>query len=254
MSKGTILTFACVGFFGLMMPHAKADEWNEKTVFTFSGPVEIPGRVLPAGAYVFKLLDSDSDRHIVEVLNKAENHVYGIFLAIPDYRMRPSSHPIITFEERAVGAPQAVKAWFYPGDNYGNEFVYPKVKAIELAKANRQPVPSMPNEMASNTTQSSQSTNTSQVQAMKQAPLKAQNPSGSETEIAEVFATAPAAAQNQQPPNQSANQPTNQSSANRTKNLPKTGSSLPLLALIGALCLVGAGLLQGAGIALKSGK
>jgi hypothetical protein len=226
-----------------MLPHAKADAWNEKTVFTFSGPVEIPGRVLPPGTYVFKLMDSQSDRHIVEVLNKAENHVYGIFLAIPDYRLRPASHPIITFEERAAGAPQAVKAWFYPGDNYGSEFVYPKAKAVELAKSNRQPVPSMPNEMASNTTQSSQSTNTNQVQALKQTPLKAQNPSGSETEIAEVFAPAPAA-QNQQP--------ANQSSANRTKNLPKTSSSLPLLALIGTLSLVGAGLLQGVSVAVRS--
>ena len=73
------------------------------------------------------------------VYSKNEKHFYGFFLAIPDYRLKPSSKPIITFEERAAGAPEAVKAWFYPGENYGHDFVYPKVKAMELAKANNQP-------------------------------------------------------------------------------------------------------------------
>ena len=125
---------------------AKADVWNQKTKFTFSEPVEIPGQVLAAGTYVFKLMDSTSDRNIVEVLNEREDHLYGIFLAIPDYRLKPADRSIITFEERAQGSPEAVRAWFYPGENYGHDFVYPKVKAMQLAKANNQPVPSMPDE------------------------------------------------------------------------------------------------------------
>jgi hypothetical protein len=92
-----LLTFIGVAFVIVMMPQAKADEWNQKTVFTFSGPVEIPGQVLPAGTYVFKLADSMSDRNIVEVFNKDENHLYGIFLAIPDYHLKPADKPIITF-------------------------------------------------------------------------------------------------------------------------------------------------------------
>jgi len=85
---------------------AHADEWDQKTVFTFSGPVEIPGQVLSAGTYVFKLADSQSDRNIVEVFNKDENHLYGIFLTIPDYRMKPAGKPIITFDERVAGSPE----------------------------------------------------------------------------------------------------------------------------------------------------
>src|SRR5271154_275632 len=84
-----------------LSPGARADEWNQKTVFTFSGPVEIPGQILPAGTYVFKLANSQSNRHIVQVFNKSENHIFGTFLAIPDYRLRPSDKPIIKFEERA---------------------------------------------------------------------------------------------------------------------------------------------------------
>ena len=148
MNTFNFMTFMCLGVLGVMLPRAEADEWNQKTVFTFSGPVEIPGQVLSAGTYVFKLAGSMSDRNIVEVFNKDENHLYGFFLAIPDYRLKPSGKPIITFEERATGSPEAVKAWFYPSDNYGHDFVYPKAKAVELAKANKQPVASMPNEMA----------------------------------------------------------------------------------------------------------
>ncbi len=59
-------------------PSAKADDWNQKTVVTFSQPVETPGvhikgwAVLPAGTYVFKLLGSPSDRHIVQIFNQDE--------------------------------------------------------------------------------------------------------------------------------------------------------------------------------------
>src|SRR5580692_10540597 len=152
MNNRKMITLVCLGVLGTVLPGAKADERNQKTVFTFSGPVEVPGQVLEAGTYVFKLMDSQSDRNIVQVFNKRENHLYGTFLTIPNYRLKPTGKTIITFEERAAGAPEAVKAWFYPGDNYGHEFVYPKAKAVELAKANNAPVPSMPAELAANTT------------------------------------------------------------------------------------------------------
>src|SRR5215472_6817694 len=116
---------------------AKADQWDQKTTFTFNEPVEIPGQVLSPGTYVFKLADSSSDRDIVEVFDKGEDHLFGIFLAVPDYRLKPAGKPIIMFEERAADAPEAIKAWFYPAENHGHAFVYPKMKAIELAKANR---------------------------------------------------------------------------------------------------------------------
>ncbi|HUB81809.1 MAG TPA: hypothetical protein VMB03_23580 [Bryobacteraceae bacterium] len=211
----------------IAMPRqARADEWNQKTVFTFGAPVEIPGQVLPPGTYVFKLADSLSDRNIVEVFNKAENHLYGTFLAIPDYRLRPSGKTIITFEERANGNPEAVKAWFYPGDNYGHEFVYPKVKAIALAQANHEAVPSMPNELTANTTKATTNMNESHVMAMKQAPLKAQKPNQQEVEIGEVFTP---------PPAQVAQVPS---------KLPKTASPLPLIGLLGMLSLGAAGALR----------
>jgi hypothetical protein len=234
------LALSAVGLFGLLtVPRAMADEWNKKTVVKFSGPVEIPGQVLPAGTYVFKLVDSQSDRHIVQVFNKNENHLYATVLAVPDYQLQPSGKAIITFEERAAGAPEAVKAWFYPGDNFGDEFVYPKVRAVQLAQQNSHPVPSMNNEMEQHTKRPSQPA----VTAMKQAPMKAQKPTGEEVEVAEVYA-APTPSQAQATPaaNQSPNTPTSNTPAQVAQNdvptqLPKTASSLALIALCGLFSL-----------------
>jgi hypothetical protein len=177
-----------LGFLSGMIPRATADESDQKTIFTFSGPVAIPGQVLQAGTYVFKLADSQSDRDIVQVFNKDETHLYGTFLAISDERTRPAGKPIITFEEAPAGSPEALRAWFYPGDDYGHEFVYPKPDAVALAKANNIPVASMPAELAANTKKSAVSMKEPHVVAMSQARLKAQKPTGEEVEIAEVFA------------------------------------------------------------------
>src|SRR5580692_7491014 len=182
------LVLISVAALGAVMPAVKADDWDQRTVFTFSGPVEIPGQVLLPGTYVFKLANSSSDRNIVQVFNKDENHLYGTFLAIPDFRLKPADKAIITFSERPIGTPEAVRAWFYPGQNYGHDFVYPKPKAVTLAKANQTPVPSMPVELAPNTTMPATTMQEPHVMAMQTAPLKAQKPTEDEVEIAEVFA------------------------------------------------------------------
>jgi hypothetical protein len=171
-----------------MTARANADQSDQKTVFTFSGPVEIPGQVLDGGTYVFKVLDSASDRNIVQVFSQDENHLYGTFLTVPDYHQQPSGKTIINFEERAAGDPEAVKAWFYPGDNYGHDFVYPRAKAAALAKANNQPVASMPDELAGKTTKPAKSMDEASVTALKKTPLNAQKPTGEEVGVTEAFA------------------------------------------------------------------
>src|ERR1700683_1413857 len=226
--KTRVMLLVGLGLLGGMVQRAAADDFDQKIVFTFSGPVEVPGQVLSAGTYVFKLMDSPADRNIVQVFSKDEKHLYGTFLAVPDERLRPAGKPIITFDERPADSPEAVKAWFYPGDNTGHAFVYPKPKAVALAKANNTPVPSMPAELAPNTTKPAASVKEPHVVAMSQAPLKAQKPTEEEVEIAEVFAVpAVQTAQAQLP-----------------AALPTTGSSFPLIGLIGLLSL-------GAGIGLR---
>jgi hypothetical protein len=166
---------------------AKASERDKRTIFTFSSPVELPGITLPAGTYVFKLMDSLADRNIVQVFDKGEMHLYATFLTIPDYRPKVSDKTIVRFSETAAGAPPALKVWFYPGESTGWEFVYPKSRAMELAKASNQAVPSMPSEMVSEITKPAKNSKDPSVKAMSQAPLKAQQANGNETEVGDSF-------------------------------------------------------------------
>jgi len=198
-----------------LLPAAEASEWNQRTVLTFSGPVEIPGQVLPAGTYVFKLADSTSNRHIVQVFNKDENRIFGTFLAIPDYRMQPSDKTIITFAERPADQPEAIKGWFYPGRQYGHEFVYPKTEAVALAKVNHTPVPFIPVTVPMTKPD---------LLAMDLSLMKVEEPNGDEVEVEEAFiVAAPAVAATPD--------------AELPEELPQTGTSMPLVGLVGLLSL-----------------
>jgi hypothetical protein len=166
---------------------ANASESDKKTIFTFSQPVELPGVALPAGTYVFKVLDSLTDRNIVQVFNKDDTKLIGTFVTIPDYTPQPSDKTIVKFSETSAGGPKAIKEWFYPGENVGWEFVYPKKRAVELAKASHQAVPSMPDNMTSNITQQAKNSSDSSVIALKQTPIKAEEANGAEEEVAHVF-------------------------------------------------------------------
>jgi hypothetical protein len=109
---------------------AKADTWDKKTIVTFGESVEIPGQVLPAGTYVFKLLNSTSDRHIVQIWNAEENQLLATILAIPNLRLDSPDSAIFEFDERPSDSPMALHSWFYPGDRTGQEFVYPRNRDI----------------------------------------------------------------------------------------------------------------------------
>src|SRR6204780_5738253 len=185
--KAVVFCLGIVAGAALMAVRATADAWDQRTIFTFSGPVEVPGQVLDGGTYVFKVADSSSDRDIVQVFSEDESHLYGTFMTVPDYHLQPSGKTIINFDERAAGDPEAVKSWFYPGDSYGHDFVYPRAKAVALAKANNQPVASMPDELVGKITRPVKSMSESSVTALKKTSLKVQKPTGEEVELTVAF-------------------------------------------------------------------
>jgi hypothetical protein len=219
-------TVCCIALMGAaFITLARADESNKKTTITFSGPVEIPGvhltgwGILPAGTYVFKIMDSQSDRHIVQIFNKDETVIYATILAIPNYRLQATDKTVITFRERPAGEPEALRAWFYPGSNYGEEFVYGKSKAMELAKTSATPVlftqveaVEVPGPIIA--------MNEPAVVELKAAPVAAFKPTGEEVALAEVV--------------------TPQPSELVAAPLPATASSLPLIGLLGLMALGGA--------------
>jgi hypothetical protein len=87
---------------------AKADTWDKKTIVTFRDSVEIPGQVLPAGTYVFKLANSVSDRHIVQIWNEDETQMLATILAVPDHRSDVPDRTIFEFDERPGDSPMAL--------------------------------------------------------------------------------------------------------------------------------------------------
>lgn len=212
-TKALLLALSVLAIGLFLLPKANAGQWNKKTKVTFSQPVEIPNQILPAGTYIIRLVDSDSNRSIVRIFNEDETEVLATILAIPNYRLHPAEETVLGFKERAAGTPQALHAWFYPGDLFGQEFVYPKARATELAKITKEPVLETPTEIAK-----------APIETLKTAPVEAVEPSGQVVEEAKVV----------EPP------PVQEAKAAEPKALPQTASPLPLLGLVGLLTL-GAG-------------
>jgi hypothetical protein len=226
-------TLGCMALMGaIIAPGALASDADRKTVITFSGPVEIPGvhltgwGVLPAGTYVFKILDSQSDRHIVQIFNKDETVIYATILAIPNYRLKATDKTVMTFRERPAGEPEALRAWFYPGRNWGEEFVYPKAIAIELAKSTNTPVLFTPAELPLEVAEPIKTVDAPVVAQLRRAPIMAIKPTGEEVELAQVVTPPPADQV--------------ELVAAPAQTLPATASELPLMAMIGLLALSGA--------------
>ena len=119
------------------------DNFRDKaTKVTVTEPMQVPGTVLAPGEYVFRLNDSNANRHIVQIFDKDETKLITTIQAIPNARLTPTDQGIMTYEERPIGQPVALEAWFYSGETLGQQFVYPKSKAEELSRLNRVQVPS----------------------------------------------------------------------------------------------------------------
>jgi hypothetical protein len=205
--KAVLCLLAITLFGAAVQPSARADTWNKKTVVTFSQTVEVPGKILPAGTYTFQLLDSLSDRHIVQIFNADGSQIITTILAINNYRLEPTGETVMKFSERPGDSPEALRAWFYPGDNFGQEFVYPKVRAIQLAQATKVIVPAV-------------AADTLEDNAMKTIPIIAVTPDEKVVEVAQVIQTTPPV-----------------TAVKETEELPQTASSMPLIALLGALSI-----------------
>jgi len=204
--------------------NVQADTFDKKTVITFSEPFEVPGvdaQILPAGTYVFKVFESFGDLNVVQIFNADETHIFTTILAINNYRLKPTDKTVLTFKERGEGQPEAIKAWFYPANAFGQEFVYPKKRAVELAKIVQEPVLAMPVE-----------TNTvPPEEVLKTIKLEAIQPTGEELPVTAVVEPPP-----QQGP-VAAPVTTRPEPTEVAQALPHTASSLPLAGLLGLLSL-----------------
>ena len=210
---------------------------DQRTYFTFSAPFELPGnKTLPAGKYTFRVLDSPSNRHIIQILNQDGTQIQATLLAIPAQRQDPPSEPEIRFMEAAASMPPAVKTWWYPGRTIGHEFIYPKEQARRLAARQSEPVLSVKTEEAS-------------TDAMQTSDLERVNgDTAASTTTTEQTRTADAApVERSAPPAPRVRAPAPRVErpveAERTE-LSRTASNLPLVGLIGLASLAMAAALR----------
>ncbi len=237
-AKAAILVLGLILICGTWS-NARADEWNKKTVVTFPDSVEVPNMVLPAGTYVFKLAESPSNRNIVQIWSADESKLLTTFIAVPNYRLQPAGKTIINFSERPSGASEAVREWFYPGDNFGQEFVYPKSRATELAATNKESVL----EVSSYNTQSPSSE--TDLNAMRNQSVMAVTPTATEVQpessTPQTTDTNTQQAATPQPTTPAPDTPSTTAPQAQTQEgtseLPKTASSLGLIVLLGGFSL-----------------
>jgi LPXTG-motif cell wall-anchored protein len=224
MIKKAIWIGSALSLLGLVSASsARADEWNKKTVLTFNQPFEIPGRVLPAGTYTFELADTMADRHIVRIFNADRSEVLATVMTIPNTRLTPTNETVIKFREMPAGSPEAIRAWFYPGNTIGQEFVYPRQRATQLAKAANENVPATSVEVAD-------------IDALRTAPIIAISPEEREVAVNEVQTTAVASDDNRSSSSAVGTagvKEAERSARREERELPKTASSMPLIVLFG---------------------
>jgi LPXTG-motif cell wall-anchored protein len=220
---------------GVVVHPAQADQWDKKTILTVNQPIQVKERLLQPGTYVFKLLDSSSNRHIVQIFNSDQSRIIDTVLAIPNYRLEPTGDSRFAFWETPAGNAKALRAWFYPGDNFGQEFPYPKhFIQLEASAAVTTAPPAPMSEPATMPAQTE--TQPAEPQAMTQETQK-------EEEHQELAQATPPP---QPPPATTPEPPPPQPSAERSapESLPKTGSVYPLIGLSGFLLLGMYGLLR----------
>jgi hypothetical protein len=139
-----VIALCVIGFAGIGVFRAQADQWDKRTILTVDQPIQVTETLLEPGQYVLKLADSNSDRHIVQIFNSDQTRIIDTVLAIPNYRLQPTGHSRFAFWETPPGSAKALRAWFYPGDNFGQEFRYPKRLAMLEMAAPALPAPEPP--------------------------------------------------------------------------------------------------------------
>jgi hypothetical protein len=236
MKQLSNLAWAAVAGCITLLPTLQADQWNKKTVLTVNEAIQMPSCCTPdhtvtlqPGEYVMVLVDSMSDRHIVRVFDKDQKNVITTILAIPNYRLKPTGKTVLQYWEVPAGQPKALRAWFYPGDNFGQEFAYDKQTAVQIATYDKTPVPAFV-------------ADTKAEEDLRTAPLVVVDESGKTSELAqttpEPAATpTPAPIVQPEPVQTAAAQAPAPVAEPVQQELPHTASAMPLLGLIGILSL-----------------
>ncbi len=202
--KVALVVLAIFVLAGMVAVPAQAQRFDKDTKVTFSHPVEVPGKILAAGSYRFRVHPLGTARNVVQIWNEDGTQLITTVMCIYDYHLEPAGETVMEFHERPAGQPVALRAWFYPGHNYGHEFVYPKTRAVELARETHEIVPAETVEPTE--------------QTYATVPLVAVTPESKEVPVEQAIETTPTREVAQ-------------------TELPKTASPVPLIALCGLVAM-----------------
>jgi LPXTG-motif cell wall-anchored protein len=236
----SVALLACV-----METPSAAQTFDKRTLFTFSGPVAMPGVTLPAGQYLFRLANPDTSRNVVQVLSADGTTPYGMFFSMRAERFEPASTPEVRFMETAAGMPPAIRTWWYPGERSGYEFVYPKEQARLLAQGASEPVlttqPQTTTNAQTNTADLARISSTGQEANVSADATPAASVPGGASQQGEIASSGIAIANATIPARTVANPVAagSQPASSARASLPQTASTLPLVTAIGALALLG---------------
>ena len=210
---------------GIFAFQAAADQWDKMTILSIDQPVQVQNTVLEPGKYMFKL--ANSDRHIVQIFTSDRKHLIDTIIAIPDYHLQPTSKSEFVFWETPTGSVNALKAWFYPGDNFGQEFRYPKHlrELTTTAAVTSAPAP------APAVVETTPQQPPAEPEPVAAAPAPAPTPEPQPEPVQIAQATPPPAPPAPQPEAQPAPAP------QPPTELPHTATSFPLIGLGGVMCL-----------------
>jgi hypothetical protein len=204
---------------------------------------------------VFRFVDANTSRKVMQVMAKNANQSYGIFLTNTVQRPTPSPDAELRFLETPAGAPAAVKTWWYPHTTLGREFIYPKDQARRLAEQTNQAVLTTRAETVSDdqmqtaalvhVTPTGQETAVTDEQPVSAAtttpagasPAPGTSNTGPSATPAPTSGTAAASIGGSDRPAQSgqtaAQAPAQGSSTQARTQLPRTSTALPLIGLLG---------------------
>jgi hypothetical protein len=240
---------------------ARAAEPAKQTPFSINEPFEVPGMMLEPGRYLFKLIEPEPHRNVLEVFETVqlwtgdETRVLTTLLTMPNYDQPTTDKTVFTFFERGPKQPKALRLWFAPGRSYGQEFVYPKAQAVELAKSVGRAVLSMPPELPGDIGQLARMVAGPAPASLKAplVPLIPESRPGSPATAMPATNPQPAHMVKQAPPREVSRSVENghmQSRARelqpeiKTASLPKTASYLAMLTVLGILGIGGGALLR----------
>lgn len=121
-----VLAVAAVALLMSSSSPLQAQTLPDKAVVTFDRPVEVPGKVLPPGTYVFKSLEANG---LVQIFNQTEQQLFATVVVVPEDRTIADVDCYVQLLKTRSDAPQEVQGFFMPGRLTGLSFVYPETTA-----------------------------------------------------------------------------------------------------------------------------